>query len=95
MTSITVSKLINEIGFKLNQSEYRKAQDKIKRMAGLWSKTTSQVTKSMDAGKRIANVQQKQIKDTSRAQLKAYRQRQQTIRADQIKFAEQIKNVQI
>lgn len=90
--SITVSKLINEIGFKLNQSEYRKAQDKIKRMAGLWTKTTNQMTKSMESGKRIANAQTKAIDRQSRAELKAYRTRQQTIRADQIKFAEQIKN---
>ncbi|MNJ33719.1 hypothetical protein D3C77_284070 [compost metagenome] len=46
----------------------------------------------MQAGKRMANVQAKSTKDQTRAELKAYRQKQQTLKADNIRYRDQIKN---
>ena len=89
--NITVSTLVNKIIFSVDNSSYKKATDKIKRMAGLWKKSTSQMTKSFEQGKKIANAQTKAVDKQSRAELRAYRQRQLVMKADNIRYADQIK----
>lgn len=91
-TSIEVSKIINEVSFRINNNEYKRATDRIKKIAGLFNKSTNQYAQSMLAGKRMANVQAKSTKDQTRAELKAYRQKQQTLKADNIRYRDQIKN---
>jgi hypothetical protein len=91
-TSIEVSKIINEVSFRINNNEYKRATDRIKKIAGLFNKSTNQYAQSMQAGKRMANVQAKSTKDQTRAELKAYRQKQQTLKADNIRYRDQIKN---
>jgi hypothetical protein len=42
MTSaITVSKIINEVSFRINNNEYKRATDRIKKIAGLFNKSTN------------------------------------------------------
>ncbi|WP_084976474.1 hypothetical protein [Plesiomonas shigelloides] len=89
MSSIEVTKLINKVSFKLDGS-YKKTTDKIKKMAGLWNSATSKYQRAAQTGKRIADAQTKSINQQTRAEIKASRVRKATIRADQIRYKQQI-----
>lgn len=89
---IEVSRLVNKITFVTDNSSYRKSLDKIRKMASAWGTATNKISKSFEQGKKIADQTTKATDRQSRAHLKAYRQRQQTMKADQIRYAEQIKN---
>lgn len=93
MTSaITVSKIINEVSFRINNNEYKRATDRIKKIAGLFNKSTNQYTKSMEQGRRAAGMQAKASDKATRAEIRASRTRKQTLKADQIKYRDQIKS---
>lgn len=89
---VTVAKLINEVSFKINNNEYKKCQDRIKRMAGLWNKSTNQYTKSMAQGKAIATANLKTHDKLARAEIRSQRVRKETLRADNVRFSQQIKS---
>lgn len=90
MSSITVSTIVNKVSFKLDNTSYKKTQDKIKKMAGLWSSVTNKYQKAAQTGKRIADSQTKSTNQQTRAEIKASRVRKATIRADQIRYKQQI-----
>lgn len=89
--SVIVSKLINEVGFKLNNNEYKRVQDKIKKMAGMWGKVTSQYDKAVQAGRRAAGTEQKAHKRTELALIRQQKSKKETLRADNIRHAQAIK----
>ncbi|MDU7779980.1 MAG: hypothetical protein E7J86_12820 [Aeromonas caviae] len=90
--SVIVSKLINEVGFKLNNNEYKRVQDKIKKMAGMWGKVTSQYDKAVQAGRRASSLQTKATQQQTRAEIRAYRTRKDTMKADNIRHSQMIKD---
>lgn len=90
--TLVVSKLINEIQFKINESSYKKCQDRIKRMAGLWTKSTEQMNRSMVAGKKIAAGEIKQSKRADMALQRQMKSKKETLRADNIRHQHAIKN---
>ncbi len=90
--SVIVSKLINEVGFKLNNNEYKRVQDKIKKMAGMWGKVTSQYDKAVQAGRRAAGTEQKAHKRTELALIRQQKAKKETLRADNIRHSQMIKD---
>ncbi|UPK53918.1 hypothetical protein [Aeromonas veronii] len=90
--SVIVSKLINEVGFKLNNNEYKRVQDKIKKMAGMWGKVTSQYDKAVQAGRRAAGTEQKAHKRTELALIRQHKAKKETLRADNIRHSQMIKD---
>ncbi|HHQ4730422.1 TPA: hypothetical protein ACSP2R_004160, partial [Aeromonas veronii] len=92
MTDQVISKLVNLVQFKVDNKSYRSAQNKIKRLAGMWHKSSQGFSKAMEQGRRASNLQAKATQQQTRAELKAYRARKNTLKADNIRFQEQIKN---
>lgn len=91
-SEIVISKITNIIDFKIHESNYKKSVQRIKRMAGMWGKVTSQYDKAMQAGKRVAKGQGQSIKATTRAEIRQQRMRKQTLRADNIRFKDTLNN---
>ncbi|ATY77589.1 hypothetical protein CVS41_10935 [Aeromonas veronii] len=92
MTEVLATKIVNTVTFKVDNKSYKDAQNKIKRLAGMWHKSSNQFSKAMEAGRRASNMQAKATQQQTRAELKAYRARKNTLKADNIRFQEQIKN---
>ncbi|MGL5129418.1 MAG: hypothetical protein ACRC7D_14990 [Aeromonas popoffii] len=92
MTDVVISKVVNQVSFKVDNKSWKDAQNKIKRLAGLWHKSSNQFGKAMEQGRRAASMQTKATTQQTRAELKAYRNRKNTLKADNIRFQEQIKN---
>ncbi|MFE8709368.1 phage tail tape measure protein [Aeromonas allosaccharophila] len=92
MSEILISKITNIIDFKIHESNYKKSVQRLKKMAGMWGKVTSQYDKAMQAGQRVAKGQEKSIKASTRAEIRQIRTRKQTLKADQIRYRDQIQN---
>ncbi|MFM4846946.1 hypothetical protein ACEUDP_19790 [Aeromonas caviae] len=92
MTEVLATKIVNTVAFKVDNKSYKDAQNKIKRLAGMWHKSSNQFSKAMEAGRRASNMQAKATQQQTRAELKAYRARKNTLKADNIRFQEKIKN---
>lgn len=92
MTEVLATKLVNQVSFKINNKSWKQAQDKIKRLAGMWHKSSNQFGKAMAAGRRASNMQAQATQQQTRVELRAYRTRKNTLKADNIRFQEQIKN---
>ncbi|CAJ1839108.1 hypothetical protein ACEUEC_11705 [Aeromonas veronii] len=92
MTDQVISKLVNLVQFKVDNKSYKDAQNKIKRLAGMWHKSSNQFSKAMEQGRRASSLQAKSTQQQTRAELRAYRTRKNTLKADNIRFQEQIKN---
>lgn len=92
MTDQTVSKIVNLITFKTDNNSYNAALKKIRRVAGAFSAATNQYNKSMAAGKQIAGSQAKAQDKLIRAEIMANKTRRDTLKADQIRYKDQIKN---
>jgi len=88
---IQISRLVNLVQFKTDNS-YKKAQDKIKRMAGLWFKSSNQMAKSFEQGRRVVNQNIKSNDKLSRMEIRQQRTRKQTLRADNIRFKATLNN---
>lgn len=88
---IQISRLVNLVQFKVDNS-YKKTQDKIKRMAGLWSKSSNQMSKSFEQGRRVVNQNIKSNDKLSRMEIRQQRTRKQTLRADNIRFKDTLNN---
>lgn len=92
MTEVLATKLVNQVSFKIDNKSWKQAQDKIKRLAGMWHKSSNQFGKAMEAGRRASNMQAQATQQQTRVELRAYRTRKNTLKADNIRFQEQIKN---
>ncbi|WP_421205796.1 hypothetical protein [Aeromonas sp. 601027] len=92
MTDQVISKLVNQVSFKIDNKSWRDAQNKIKRLAGMWHKSSQGFSKAMEQGRRASNMQAKATQQQTRAEIRAYRNRKNTLKADNIRFQEQIKN---
>ncbi|WP_338429383.1 hypothetical protein V3429_02220 [Aeromonas jandaei] len=92
MTDQTVSKIVNIVSFKTDNNSYNAALKKIRRVAGAFSAATNQYNKSMAAGKQIAGSQAKAQDKLIRAEIKANKTRRDILKADQIRYKDQIKN---
>lgn len=91
MTEILVSKITNIIDFKIHESNYKKSVQRIKKMAGMWGKVTSQYDKAVQAGRRAAGTEQKAHKRTELALIRQQKAKKETLRADNIRHAQAIK----
>ncbi|MFM4979487.1 hypothetical protein ACEUDM_07530 [Aeromonas caviae] len=92
MTEILVSKITNVIDFKIHESNYKKSVQRIKKMAGMWGKVTSQYDKAVQAGRRAAGTEQKAHKRTELALIRQQRSKKDTMKADNIRYAQMIKD---
>ena len=92
MTDQTVSKIVNIVSFKTDNNSYNAALKKIRRVAGAFSAATNQYNKSMAAGKQIAGCQAKAQDKLIRAESKANKTRRDILKADQIRYKDQIKS---
>lgn len=92
MTDQVISKVVNLVQFKVDNKSWKDAQNKIKRLAGLWHKSSQGFSKAMEQGRRASNMQAKATQQQSRAEIRAYRNRKTTIKADQIRHAQMIKD---
>lgn len=92
MSTQEVSKIVNVVSFKVDQNSYSQAIKKIKQVAGAFSAATTTYNKSMAAGKQIAGSQAKAQDKLIRAEIKANKTRRDTLKADQIRYKDQIKN---
>lgn len=90
-SEILVSKITNVIDFKIHESNYKKSVQRIKKMAGMWGKVTSQYDKAVQAGRRAAGTEQKAIKRTELALIRQQKSKKETLRADNIRHAQAIK----
>ena len=91
MTEILVSKITNVIDFKIHESNYKKSVQRIKKMAGMWGKVTSQYDKAAQAGRRAAGTEQKAHKRTELALIRQQKSKKETLRADNIRHEHAIK----
>ncbi|QXW31455.1 hypothetical protein KXJ75_11080 [Aeromonas sanarellii] len=92
MTDQVISKLVNQVSFKIDNKSWKDAQNKIKRLAGMWHKSSQGFSKAMEQGRRASTLQAKATDRQTRAELKAYRNRKTTIKADQIRHGDLIKS---
>ncbi len=92
MTDQVISKLINQVSFKIDNKSWKDAQNKIKRLAGMWHKSSQGFSKAMEQGRRASTLQAKATDRQTRTELKAYRNRKTTIKADQIRHGDLIKS---
>ncbi|GJA33269.1 hypothetical protein [Aeromonas caviae] len=92
MTEILVSKITNIIDFKIHESNYKKSVQRIKKMAGMWGKVTSQYDKAVQAGRRAAGTEQKAHKRTELALIRQQKAKKETLRADNIRHSQMIKD---
>ena len=92
MTEILVSKITNVIDFKIHESNYKKSVQRIKKMAGMWGKVTSQYDKAVQAGRRAAGTEQKAHKRTELALIRQQKAKKETLRADNIRHSQMIKD---
>ena len=90
-SEILVSKITNIIDFKIHESNYKKSVQRIKKMAGMWGKVTSQYDKAVQAGRRAAGTEQKAHKRTELALIRQQKAKKETLRADNIRHAQAIK----
>lgn len=90
-SEILVSKITNIIDFKIHESNYKKSVQRIKKMAGMWGKVTSQYDKAVQAGRRAAGTEQKAHKRTELALIRQQKSKKETLRADNIRHAQAIK----
>ncbi|WP_429048767.1 hypothetical protein [Aeromonas hydrophila] len=90
-SEILVSKITNVIDFKIHESNYKKSVQRIKKMAGMWGKVTSQYDKAAQAGRRVAGTEQKALKRTELALIRQQKSKKETLRADNIRHAQAIK----
>ncbi|MFM5268693.1 hypothetical protein ACET9V_21250 [Aeromonas caviae] len=90
-SEILVSKITNVIDFKIHESNYKKSVQRIKKMAGMWGKVTSQYDKAVQAGRRAAGTEQKAHKRTELALIRQQKSKKETLRADNIRHAQAIK----
>ncbi|MFQ2597905.1 hypothetical protein ACK3Z9_02980 [Aeromonas caviae] len=92
MTDVVISKIVNQVYFKVDNKTWKDAQNKIKRLAGMWHKSSQGFSKAMEQGRRASNLQAKATDRQTRTELKAYRNRKTTIKADQIRHGDLIKS---
>ncbi|MER0459517.1 hypothetical protein ABR853_11330 [Aeromonas caviae] len=92
MTDQVISKLINQVSFKIDNKSWKDAHNKIKRLAGMWHKSSQGFSKAMEQGRRASTLQAKATDRQTRTELKAYRNRKTTIKADQIRHGDLIKS---
>lgn len=92
MTDVVISKIVNQVYFKVDNKSWKDAQNKIKRLAGMWHKSSQGFSKAMEQGRRASTLQAKATTQQTRAEIRAYRTRKNTLKADNIRFQEQIKN---
>lgn len=90
-SEILVSKITNVIDFKIHELNYKKSVQRIKKMAGMWGKVTSQYDKAAQAGRRVAGTEQKAHKRTELALIRQQKSKKETLRADNIRHAQAIK----
>ncbi|WP_323936889.1 hypothetical protein [Aeromonas caviae] len=91
-SEILVSKITNIIDFKIHESNYKKSVQRIKKMAGMWGKVTSQYDKAVQAGRRAAGTEQKAHKRTELALIRQQKAKKETLRADNIRHSQMIKD---
>lgn len=92
MTDVVISKILNQVSFKVDNKSWKDAQNKIKRLAGMWHKSSQGFSKAMEQGRRASTLQAKATDRQTRTELKAYRNRKTTIKADQIRHGDLIKS---
>lgn len=92
MTDVVISKIVNQVYFKVDNKTWKDAQNKIKRLAGMWHKSSQGFSKAMEQGRRASTLQAKATDRQTRTELKAYRNRKTTIKADQIRHGDLIKS---
>ncbi|MGR6759185.1 hypothetical protein ACU6QO_15455 [Aeromonas veronii] len=92
MTDQVISKIVNLVQFKVDNKSYRDAQNKIKRLAGMWHKSSNQFSKAMEQGRRTSSLQAKSTQQQTRAEIRAYRTRKDTMKADNIRHSQMIKD---
>ncbi|MGN4964767.1 hypothetical protein [Aeromonas dhakensis] len=91
-SEILVSKITNVIDFKIHESNYKKSVQRIKKMAGMWGKVTSQYDKAVQAGRRAAGTEQKAHKRTELALIRQQKAKKETLRADNIRHSQMLKD---
>lgn len=91
MTDILATKIVNTVSFKIDNKSWKDAQNKIKRLAGMWHKSSNQFSKAMEAGRRAAGTEQKAHKRTELALIRQQKSKKETLRADNIRHAQAIK----
>lgn len=91
MTDQVISKLVNQVSFKIDNKSWKDAQNKIKRLAGMWHKSSNQFSKAMEAGRRAAGTEQKAHKRTELALIRQQKSKKETLRADNIRHEQAIK----
>lgn len=91
MTDQVISKLVNQVSFKIDNKSWKDAQNKIKRLAGMWHKSSQGFSKAMEAGRRAAGTEQKAHKRTELALIRQQKSKKETLRADNIRHAQAIK----
>ncbi|HHQ4453589.1 TPA: hypothetical protein ACSP0N_004251 [Aeromonas veronii] len=92
MTDVFATKIVNTVAFKIDNKSWKDAQNKIKRLAGMWHKSSNQFSKAMSAGRRASTLQTKATQQQSRAEIRAYRTRKDTMKADNIRHSQMIKD---
>ncbi|MFQ2290755.1 hypothetical protein ACK323_04455 [Aeromonas enteropelogenes] len=92
MTDVFATKIVNTVAFKINNKSWKDAQNKIKRLAGLWHKSSQGFSKAMEQGRRASTLQAKATDRQTRTELRAYRTRKDTMKADNIRHAQMIKD---
>ena len=92
MTDQVISKVVNLVQFKVDNKSWKDAQNKIKRLAGLWHKSSNQFSKAMQEGRRASSLQAKATQQQTRAEIRAYRTRKDTMKADNIRHSQMIKD---
>lgn len=91
MTDQVISKLVNQVSFKIDNKSWKDAQNKIKRLAGMWHKSSQGFSKAMEAGRRAAGTEQKAHKRTELALIRQQKSKKETLRADNIRHGQAIK----
>lgn len=92
MSEISVSKITNIVGFKTDANSYNQALKKIRKVTGAFAASQNSYKKSMAAGKQIATANLKTHDKLARAEIRANKTRRDTLKADQIRYKDQIKN---
>lgn len=91
MTDVVISKILNQVSFKIDNKSWKDAQNKIKRLAGMWHKSSQGFSKAMEQGRRAAGTEQKAHKRTELALIRQQKSKKETLRADNIRHAQAIK----
>lgn len=92
MTDVVISKIVNQVSFKIDNKSWKDAQNKIKRLAGMWHKSSQGFSKAMEQGRRASSLQTKATQQQTRAEIRAYRTRKDTMKADNIRHSQMIKD---